>query len=77
VIFQPDAFIFKFFQFLFKLVFDIEVIIFQFFLKISIFVKQIVQFIHFEVKIFFRYIQLSYFFFMSENLIIEPQLFLF
>ena len=70
-------FIFKLFQFLFELILDIEVIIFQFFLKISIFVKQIVEFVNFEVKIFFRNIQLSYFFFMAENLIVEPQFFLF
>jgi hypothetical protein len=61
---------------LFEFIFDVEVIVFQFFLKICVFVEKIVEFVHFEVEILLGNFKLSDLFFVTLYLIVESELLL-
>ena len=77
MVLKPDALVFQFLQLLLEFIFNVEVIILQFLLEISILVKEIIQLVHFEIKILLGNLKLSDFFLMSLNLIVKSQFFLF
>lgn len=70
---QSDAFVLKFFEFLFKLVLNIEVSVFKPLLQIVVFVKQVIEFVHFEVEIFLGHFKLPDFFLVTSHLVVQSQ----
>jgi len=59
LVFQTDRLILKFLQLLFEFVFNIEVVILELGLEISILVKQVIKLVHLEVKVLLGNFKLS------------------
>lgn len=76
VVFKTDALVFELFELLFKLIFDVEVIIFKFDLEVVVLVEQVIQLVHFEVQVLLGHLQLSDFLLVTVDLRIQAQLLL-
>ena len=77
MVFKSDTFILKFLQFLFEFIFNIEVVILQFFLEVGVLVEQIVELVHLEIKVLFGDLEHSDLFLMTLDLVVESHLLLF
>ena len=62
---------------MFKLILNVEVVILQLFLEVSVLVEQIVELVHLEIKVLFGDLEHSDLFFMTSDLVVEPHLLLF
>ena len=76
-IFELYGLIFQFFKFLLELILNIEVCISQYFWAILIFIKKLVELVHFKVQVFLGNLQFSNLFIVLVNIVVKSYTLLF
>lgn len=71
MVLESDAFVFELLQLLFEFVLDVEVVVSQLLLEISVLVEQVVELVHFEVKILLCNFELADFLLMALYLVVQ------